>query len=159
MEYEQPKLLGTDVLTSTLFSFCWLDTVNKVSRNRKGGMGEEAKERSFHSLSFLPTKNTVSLAWTLWWPREWDGSREGGREAQEGGDIDIIMTDSHCYMAETNTTLQSSYTPIRKKETLWTVTWEINFYDDKVNLFVMANSPLIQYCTLYKLSEIYLSSS
>jgi len=42
-------------------------------------------------------------------------------------------------MAETNTTLQSSYTPIKKKETLWTVTWEINFYDDKVNLFVMAN--------------------
>lgn len=87
------------------------------------------------------------------------GRGERAREAQEGGDIDIIMTDSYCYMAETNTTLQSSYTPIKKKETLWTVTWEINFYDDKVNLFVMANSPLIQYCTLYKLSEIYLSSS
>ena len=44
-----------------------------------------------------------------------EAGREGGREAQEGGDIDIIMTDSYCYMAETNTTLQSSYTPIKKK--------------------------------------------
>ena len=29
----------------------------------------------------------------------------GGREAQEGEDICIIMTDLHCYMAETITTL------------------------------------------------------
>ena len=28
-----------------------------------------------------------------------------GREAQEGGDICIIMADSSCCMAETNTTL------------------------------------------------------
>ena len=35
----------------------------------------------------------------------------GGREAQDGGDIYIFMTDSHC-MAETNTTLQSNYPPI-----------------------------------------------
>ena len=29
----------------------------------------------------------------------------GGREAQEGEDICIIMTNLHCCMAETNTTL------------------------------------------------------
>ena len=30
---------------------------------------------------------------------------EGGREAQEGGDICIPMIDSCCFIAETNTTL------------------------------------------------------
>ena len=29
----------------------------------------------------------------------------GWRETQKGGDMCIIMTDSHCCMAETNTTL------------------------------------------------------
>ena len=29
----------------------------------------------------------------------------GGMEAQEGGDIHIVMTDSHCCSAEINTTL------------------------------------------------------
>jgi len=29
----------------------------------------------------------------------------GGRFRKEGGDIYILMADSHCYMAETNTTL------------------------------------------------------
>ena len=28
-----------------------------------------------------------------------------GRKIQEGGDICILMADSHCSMAETNTTL------------------------------------------------------
>ena len=32
----------------------------------------------------------------------WDGGL--GREVQEGGDIYIPMADSHCCMAETNTT-------------------------------------------------------
>ena len=32
----------------------------------------------------------------------WEGE---GREAQDGGNIYIIMTDSHSYMAETNITL------------------------------------------------------
>ena len=32
-----------------------------------------------------------------------------GREAQEEGDGFIIMTDLHCYMAETNTALESSF--------------------------------------------------
>ena len=35
---------------------------------------------------------------------EWDGVG-GGKEAQEGGDIHIPMTDSCSYMAETNTIL------------------------------------------------------
>ena len=39
----------------------------------------------------------------------------GGREAQEGGDICIHMADSHCSGAETNTILESNYTPIKKK--------------------------------------------
>ena len=36
--------------------------------------------------------------------------RAGMREAQEGGDICIFAADSHCHIAETNTTLQSNYT-------------------------------------------------
>ena len=39
-----------------------------------------------------------------------------GTEAQEGGGICILMADSHCCAAETNTTLQSNYIPIYKKE-------------------------------------------
>ena len=40
----------------------------------------------------------------------------GGREVQEGGDICIHIADSlHC-TEETNTTLQSNYTPIIKKK-------------------------------------------
>ena len=41
----------------------------------------------------------------------------GGMEAQEGGDTYIIMTNSSC-MAETNTSLQSSYSPIKKQSYL-----------------------------------------
>ena len=84
---------------------------------------------------------------------EW-GSR--GREHRYNHDWFTLFT------AETNTTLQSNYTPIKKKKHSFLrkpVTWEINFYDDEANLFVMAKSPLIQYRTLYKLSEICLSSS
>ena len=36
------------------------------------------------------------------------------RRRQEGGDICIHIADSHCCTAETNTTLQSNYTPILK---------------------------------------------
>ena len=35
----------------------------------------------------------------------WDGRGEGGREVQEGGDIYVLIADSHCCTAETNTTL------------------------------------------------------
>ena len=42
----------------------------------------------------------------------WEGGR--GREVQEGGDICIHTADSLCYTAETNTTLLSNYTPIKK---------------------------------------------
>ena len=34
----------------------------------------------------------------------------GGREAQEGEDIGILLADSQCCTAETNTTLKSNYT-------------------------------------------------
>ena len=37
----------------------------------------------------------------------------GRREAQEGGDICLLMADSHCCMAETNTTLSINYPPIK----------------------------------------------
>ena len=33
------------------------------------------------------------------------GGEGGGREAQEGWDIFMQIVDSHCYTAETNTTL------------------------------------------------------
>ena len=45
----------------------------------------------------------------------WDGVG-GGREVQEGGDRGIPMADSCWRMAETNTTLQSNYPPIRNKQ-------------------------------------------
>ena len=34
----------------------------------------------------------------------WHGEGDG-KEVQEGGDISILVADSHCCMAETNTTL------------------------------------------------------
>lgn len=37
-----------------------------------------------------------------------------GREAQEG-DTCMVMADSHCCTAETNTALQSNYLPIKNK--------------------------------------------
>ena len=39
----------------------------------------------------------------------------GGREVQDGGDICVFRVDSHCYMEETNTILQSNYPPIKNK--------------------------------------------
>ena len=39
-----------------------------------------------------------------------------GREAQEGGDVCILKADSWCCTAETNTTLESNYPPIKKKK-------------------------------------------
>ena len=39
----------------------------------------------------------------------------GGTEAQEGRDICEHRADSHCSTAKANTTLESSYTPIKKK--------------------------------------------
>ena len=44
----------------------------------------------------------------------WDGV-ESEREVQEGGNICILMADSHCCMAEANP-LHSIYPPIKKKE-------------------------------------------
>ena len=41
----------------------------------------------------------------------WDRGRE---EVQKGADIYVIMTDSRYYTAETNTTLESNYAPIKK---------------------------------------------
>ena len=38
-----------------------------------------------------------------------EGGGGGGREAQEGGDICIHITDSLCCIAVTNATLQSNY--------------------------------------------------
>ena len=35
---------------------------------------------------------------------EWGDGGDGGREVQEGGDVCILTTNSHC-MAKTNTTL------------------------------------------------------
>ena len=52
----------------------------------------------------------------------WDRGEGGGREVQEGGDIGILVADSHCCMAEANTTLESKYPPIKnnlKKKRMW----------------------------------------
>ena len=38
------------------------------------------------------------------------------REAQEGGDMCVIMADLRCFMAETNTTLLSCFSPIKNKK-------------------------------------------
>ena len=38
----------------------------------------------------------------------------GGREAQEGGDLRLHVADSRCCMAETDATLRSNDTPIKK---------------------------------------------
>ena len=43
----------------------------------------------------------------------WDGLG-CGREIQEGGNIRILMTDSFCYVAETNMTLLSNYPHFKK---------------------------------------------
>ena len=40
----------------------------------------------------------------------------GGREAQKGRDTCIRIADSQCSTAETNTTLESNYTPIKKNK-------------------------------------------
>ena len=39
----------------------------------------------------------------------------GGGEAQ-GGDIYILIADSLCCTAETNTIMQNDYTPVRERE-------------------------------------------
>ena len=42
----------------------------------------------------------------------------GGREAQEGGDLRLHVADSRCCMAETDATLRSNDTPIKKNKIL-----------------------------------------
>ena len=49
----------------------------------------------------------------LWWPKRWDGGWEGGSGGR--GYICIYIANSLCCIAETNTILQSNYTPIKKK--------------------------------------------
>ena len=44
----------------------------------------------------------------------WDGGYR--REAQVGGNIYILIVDSCCCTAETNTILQNDYPPIKKKK-------------------------------------------
>ena len=39
-----------------------------------------------------------------------------GRDVQEGGDVCIHIADTLCCTAETNTTLQSNYPPVKKKK-------------------------------------------
>ena len=42
------------------------------------------------------------------------GAGWGGGEVQVGGGICVWISDSLCFTAETNTTLQNNYTPIKK---------------------------------------------
>ena len=57
--------------------------------------------------------------------------------AQERGDVSVCMADSLCYAAETNTTLQSSSTPIKdEKENRMhkTQTWIITVTHNQLHL-------------------------
>ena len=45
------------------------------------------------------------------WDRE--SGREGDARGKRYGNICICITDSLCYKAETNTPLQSNYTPVK----------------------------------------------
>ena len=45
------------------------------------------------------------------WNRE--GEREGDARGKRYGNICVCITDSLCYTAETNTPLESNYTPIK----------------------------------------------
>ena len=44
----------------------------------------------------------------------WDGMG-GGRELKEGGEVCVLVADSYWRTAETNTTLESNYPPIKNK--------------------------------------------
>ena len=46
------------------------------------------------------------------------GGGESGRQTQEGGDRGIHMAESHCSTAETNTTLQSNFNPVKLNSTV-----------------------------------------
>lgn len=43
----------------------------------------------------------------------------GWEEVQQGGDIWIVMADSHCFMEEASTILQNNYSPIKNKKNSW----------------------------------------
>lgn len=47
----------------------------------------------------------------LCWPEGWNGDHR--REVQEGADSCILMADWWCHTAETNTTFESNYIPIK----------------------------------------------
>ena len=76
----------------------------------------------------------------MWWPREVGWGE--GREVQERGDICIIMTDLCCCMAETNTTLESNFPPIKKEAKIrlqkkkGNNQWELLFLKSKLSDFV-----------------------
>ena len=70
----------------------WLQT-SKVTTSRKIASG--------HLLAVWLQELKLGLCNNL---EESDGVG-GGREVQEGGDICILMTDSHYYMVEANSTL------------------------------------------------------
>lgn len=44
-----------------------------------------------------------------------EGLHRGGREVQAGGGIWTLTADPHCSTAETNTTTESNYPPVKSK--------------------------------------------
>ena len=50
----------------------------------------------------------------LWHLEGWDGA-EGEGELQEGKHVCILMADSRFCVAETNTTLESNYPPVKNE--------------------------------------------
>ena len=91
-------------------------------RRRRGGKGGTNSESNTETYALLYVEqitggkllyNTKSSTWCSVTTLEgWD---RGWGRVQDGGDTCILMADSCCYMAETNTTLESNYLPIKNK--------------------------------------------
>ena len=57
--------------------------------------------------------STGSSAWCC--DDEWDWGWRGGREAQEGRDLCILTTGSHCCTGETNIIIKQLFSNLKKK--------------------------------------------
>ena len=96
---------------------CWRGEQTCGHRGERRGR-DELKEQ--HWNTFIDIYKVDSQWGSALWHRElklgalWQPRRVGGaREAQEGGDICVPMTDSCWCIAEISTILQSNYLPIK----------------------------------------------
>ena len=77
-----------------------------------------------------------------------EGGREGDTRGKRYGDICICIADSLCYKAETNTPLQSNYTPIKmlKKIKKHLSCFFLFFQPDLMNKLIILYGLLIPTC-------------